>query len=112
MAETDSYWLPFTPNRAFKQAPRLFVRAEGMYLWNDRGERLLDGCSGLWNINIGHGRPIDIDRISRHERTVNPRRRRRNCFGKDRVARWSHNQDKETVRRGWVANGVERVENE
>ena len=30
-AELDSYWMPFTANRQFKAAPRLFVAAEGMY---------------------------------------------------------------------------------
>src|SRR5438105_15880605 len=32
----DEYWMPFTPNREFKSAPLLVVRAEGMYYLNDR----------------------------------------------------------------------------
>ena len=27
----ESFWLPFTPNRQFKENPRLFVAAEGMH---------------------------------------------------------------------------------
>ena len=65
MANLDHYWLPFTPNRLFKKDPRLLVRAEGMYFWTDGGERLLDGCSGLFCCALGHGRPEIIDAISR-----------------------------------------------
>jgi beta-alanine--pyruvate transaminase len=65
MADLDHYWLPFTPNRLFKKEPRLLVRAEGMYFWNDRGERLLDGCSGLFCCALGHGRPEILEAISR-----------------------------------------------
>jgi beta-alanine--pyruvate transaminase len=70
MANLDSYWLPFTPNRLFKKDPRLLVRAEGMYFWNDRGDRLLDGCSGLFCCALGHGRPEIIDAVSRQYQTL------------------------------------------
>jgi len=53
----DEYWMPFTPNREFKQDPKMVVRADGMYLWNDRGERLIDAASGLFCVNAGHCRP-------------------------------------------------------
>jgi beta-alanine--pyruvate transaminase len=35
-----------------------------MYFWNDRGERLLDGCSGLFCCALGHGRREILDAIS------------------------------------------------
>ena len=44
----DEYWMPFTPNRDFKSDPKMVVRAEGMYYWNDRGEKLIDASSGLF----------------------------------------------------------------
>ncbi len=50
-------WMPFTANRDFKAAPRLTVRAEGMYFWNDHGERILDGSAGLFCCAAGHCRP-------------------------------------------------------
>ncbi|HPF27040.1 MAG TPA: aminotransferase class III-fold pyridoxal phosphate-dependent enzyme [Steroidobacteraceae bacterium] len=53
----EHHWLPFTDNRGFKREPRLFVRAEGMYYWNHRGERILDGSSGLFTSAAGHCRP-------------------------------------------------------
>ena len=39
----DYQWMPFTSNRAFKENPRLIVRAEGAYYWNHKGEQILDG---------------------------------------------------------------------
>ncbi len=52
----DEYWMPFTPNREFKADPKLVVRAEGMYYWNDRGERIIDAAAGLFCCAAGHGR--------------------------------------------------------
>ena len=46
----DELWMPFTPNRDFKSDPRIVVRAEGMYYYNDRGEKIIDAssaCSAL-----------------------------------------------------------------
>ncbi len=54
--DLDAFWLPFTPNRHFKTAPRILARAEGMYFYDDAGRALLDCCSGLWCVNAGHGR--------------------------------------------------------
>jgi beta-alanine--pyruvate transaminase len=53
----DEYWMPFTPNREFKADPRIIVRAEGMYCWNDRGDKIIDASSGLFCCAAGHGRP-------------------------------------------------------
>ena len=52
----DEFWMPFTPNRDFKSDPRIVVRAEGMYYWNDRGEKIIDASSGLFCVAAGHGR--------------------------------------------------------
>ena len=52
----DEYWMPFTPNREFKSDPKMVVRAEGMFYWNDRGGKLIDASSGLFCVNAGHGR--------------------------------------------------------
>jgi len=53
----EAFWLPFTANRQFKQAPRLLTRASGMHYWNQRGECLIDGCAGLFTSALGHCRP-------------------------------------------------------
>lgn len=52
----EAFWMPFSANRQFKSKPRMLVRAEGMYYWNQEGQRLLDGTSGLWCVNAGHAR--------------------------------------------------------
>jgi beta-alanine--pyruvate transaminase len=70
MANLESYWIPFTSNRRFKKEPRLLVRAEGMYFWNVDGERLLDGCSGLFCCALGHGRAEIGDAIARQYREM------------------------------------------
>ncbi|MBU6397334.1 MAG: aspartate aminotransferase family protein [Rhodospirillales bacterium] len=48
--------MPFTANQQFLEQPRLIARAEGVYYYNTRGEKLLDGSSGLYCIPLGHGR--------------------------------------------------------
>lgn len=50
------HWMPFSANRQFQEQPRLIARAEGVYYYNTRGEKLLDGSSGLYCIPLGHGR--------------------------------------------------------
>jgi beta-alanine--pyruvate transaminase len=50
------YWMPFTGNRDFKAEPRLVVRSEGLYLWDHKGGKILDGSSALFNVALGHGR--------------------------------------------------------
>lgn len=59
----DALWLPFTANRQFKKAPRLLVRAEGMYYWTHDGRRLIDGIAGLWCVNAGHCRPKIVQAV-------------------------------------------------
>ncbi|PHS22767.1 MAG: aspartate aminotransferase family protein [Robiginitomaculum sp.] len=51
---TDAYWMPFTPNRAFKKNPRILTAARGMYYETIGGQKILDGCAGLWCVNAGH----------------------------------------------------------
>ena len=52
----DSFWMPFTANRQFKEAPRLFASAEGMHYTTVDGRKVIDGSAGLWCVNAGHGR--------------------------------------------------------
>jgi beta-alanine--pyruvate transaminase len=61
----DEYWMPFTPNRDFKADPKMVVRAEGMFYWNDRGQKLIDASSGLFCCAAGHGRREIADAVGR-----------------------------------------------
>jgi beta-alanine--pyruvate transaminase len=54
--ELEPYWLPFTPNRAFKKRPRLFAGAKDMHFLTPDGRRIIDATSGLFCVNAGHTR--------------------------------------------------------
>ena len=56
----DNQWLPFTPNRHFRQDPRVLVAADGMHFTTHDGKKVLDGISSLWCVGAGHNRkPIN-----------------------------------------------------
>ena len=59
----DSFWMPFTGNRAFKQNPRLVERAQGMFYYTPDGCQILDMVAGLWCCNVGHGHPKVVKAI-------------------------------------------------
>ena len=59
----EAWWMPFTANRQFKQAPRLLARASGMHYWDVHGRQILDGVAGLWCVNAGHARPRIVQAI-------------------------------------------------
>jgi beta-alanine--pyruvate transaminase len=61
----DAFWMPFTPNKAFKAAPRMVVRAEGMHYYSADGRAVLDATSGLWCCSAGHGRKRIVEAIQR-----------------------------------------------
>jgi len=63
--DLDAFWMPFTANRQFKKAPRLFVQAEGMHYTTDDGRKVLDGTAGLWCVNAGHKRPRIVEAVQR-----------------------------------------------
>lgn len=48
---------PFTNHKSLRaDGSRVIVKGEGCYLWDEDGNRILDGMAGLWNVNIGYGR--------------------------------------------------------
>lgn len=61
----EAFWMPFTANRQFKQAPRLFVAAKDMHYTTSDGRQVLDGTAGLWCVNAGHCRPKITEAIQR-----------------------------------------------
>jgi beta-alanine--pyruvate transaminase len=63
--DLDAFWLPFTPNRAFKRAPRLISRAKGLHYFTPDGRAVIDGLAGLWCTNAGHNRDPIVAAISR-----------------------------------------------
>ena len=61
----ETYWMPFTPNREFKADPRMVVGAKGMHYIAADGHKVLDGTSGLWCSNAGHGRDEIVQAIQK-----------------------------------------------
>ena len=61
--DLESWWLPFTANRSFKQRPRMITRAKGMYYYTPEGRAVLDGSAGLWCCNAGHNRDEIVSAI-------------------------------------------------
>lgn len=53
---------PFTNHKELhEQRSRIISRAEGVYIYDADGKRILDGMSGLWCVNAGYGRQEIID---------------------------------------------------
>ncbi|MDG1713125.1 MAG: aspartate aminotransferase family protein [Woeseiaceae bacterium] len=63
LPDMDSYWMPFTGNRYFKENPRVIHRAKGMYCWSHDGRKMLDMVAGLWCCNAGHCDPRIVKAI-------------------------------------------------
>ena len=61
----DSFWMPFSANRQFKQSPRMFVAADRMHYTTSEGNQVLDATAGLWCVNAGHRRLKIIEAVSR-----------------------------------------------
>jgi beta-alanine--pyruvate transaminase len=59
----DQYWMPFSPNKEFKQVPRMFSRAEGMYFYTPEGKQVIDASAGLFCVAAGHARKEIADAV-------------------------------------------------
>jgi putrescine aminotransferase len=60
------YLHPFTDHGALRaRGPRVMVRGDGIYLWDSEGNRVIDGMSGLWCVNVGYGRASITDAVTR-----------------------------------------------
>ncbi len=49
---------PFTDYRQLAETggSRIITKAEGVWLEDSEGARMLDGMAGLWCVNVGYGR--------------------------------------------------------
>jgi adenosylmethionine-8-amino-7-oxononanoate aminotransferase len=56
-AARDHLWMHFTRMSTYAQSPvPVIVRGDGPYIWDSAGRRYLDGLSGLFVVQAGHGR--------------------------------------------------------
>jgi putrescine---pyruvate transaminase len=65
-ADAAHFLHPFTDFGALaKKGSRIITRAEGIYLWDNDGKKVLDAMSGLWCVNVGYGQQSLIDAATR-----------------------------------------------
>jgi putrescine aminotransferase len=65
-ADSAHFLHPFTDHRSLAgKGARIVERAEGVYIWDTEGNKILDGMSGLWCVNVGYGQQALIDAATR-----------------------------------------------
>ena len=67
----DNLWMHFTRMSSYADAPvPTIARGEGAYIWDTNGKRYLDGLSGLFVVQIGHGREELADAAAKQAREL------------------------------------------
>jgi putrescine---pyruvate transaminase len=60
--DSAHYLHPFTDTQQLsEQGARIITRGDGIYIWDSEGNKILDGMSGLWCVNVGYGRKELVD---------------------------------------------------
>ncbi|MGA7595668.1 MAG: aspartate aminotransferase family protein [Gallionella sp.] len=64
--DSAHYIHPFTDHKSLaRTGARVITRGEGVYIWDSEGNRIFDGMSGLWCVNVGYGRKELIEAATR-----------------------------------------------
>ena len=62
---------PITEFRSHeKKGPKIVTGGEGIRFHTSDGKTFIDGCSGLWNVNVGHGRSEIGDAVAKQMQQV------------------------------------------
>ncbi|KAA5835586.1 aspartate aminotransferase family protein [Pseudomonas chlororaphis] len=68
---SEHHLAPFSDFKQLKEkGPRIITNAEGVYLWDSEGNKILDGMAGLWCVAIGYGREELVDAASKQMREL------------------------------------------
>jgi len=73
IADKAHCWHPFTRQSAWcdpAHEPIMIVRAEGVWLWDEKGNHYLDGNSSIWTNIHGHCRPEIAEAIAKQAATL------------------------------------------
>jgi putrescine aminotransferase len=55
--DKDHHLHPFTDHKELhEKRSRIITRADGVYIYDEDGNKILDGMAGLWCVNAGYGR--------------------------------------------------------
>lgn len=57
-------WHPFSDMAKVRHSEVVISRGEGIWLWDEDGNRYIDGAGSLWYAQIGHGRQEIIDAVA------------------------------------------------
>ena len=53
----EHHLAPFSDyQQLHEKGPRIITKADGVYLWDSEGHKILDGMAGLWCVAVGYGR--------------------------------------------------------
>jgi putrescine---pyruvate transaminase len=64
--DSAHYMHPFTDHKGLaEKGARIITKADGIYIWDSEGHKILDAMSGLWCVNVGYGRKALVDAASR-----------------------------------------------
>lgn len=56
---------PFTDGKELNEkGARVITKADGVYIWDADGQKILDGMAGLWCMNVGYGRQEIVDAVA------------------------------------------------
>ncbi|AZD70081.1 putrescine aminotransferase [Pseudomonas chlororaphis] len=68
---SEHHLAPFSDFKQLKEkGPRIITNAEGVYLWDSEGNKILDGMAGLWCVAIGYGREELAEAASKQMREL------------------------------------------
>ena len=65
-----SLWHPFADMSKVQHAPFIVDRAEGIYVYDEEGNRYLDAAASLWYMNVGYGRDEIVDAMDAQARKL------------------------------------------
>ena len=65
-----SFWHPFADMSKVQHAPFIVDRGEGIYVYDEKGNKYLDAAASLWYMNIGYGRDEVIDAMDAQARKL------------------------------------------
>jgi len=64
--DNQHYLHPFTDHHDLGQSgARIIQRADGVYIYDIEGNKILDGMAGLWCVNLGYGRNDLVEAATR-----------------------------------------------
>ncbi|MBD9483436.1 aspartate aminotransferase family protein [Pseudomonas sp. PDM14] len=67
----EHHLAPFSDyQQLHEKGPRIVTKADGVYLWDSEGNKILDGMAGLWCVAIGYGREELVEAASKQMREL------------------------------------------